>query len=215
MIAQYQNNPHEGHIAAAKYAMRYLKQTKDLGIIFDSQFQNKRHSYTQFPIDPLHALTDSNWGPQDQKITKTNRSLPLFKSRSMSGHIIFLYGPLHWQSKRQTITARSSAEAEIYATDECVRELTYLRKIYKELQLTNTFMKSPVPVHNNNMACVQWCKKRTTRTIRHVQLRDNAVREAVQKKHIDIKHIPGSENIADTFTKEDKAKSHFKRLRSK
>lgn len=95
MIAKYQNKPHEGHLQAAKYAIRYLKQSKDLGIVFDSQFQNKIHSFTQFPLDPLHELTDSNWGPQDQKITKHNRALPLFKSRSMSGHIIFMYGPLH------------------------------------------------------------------------------------------------------------------------
>ena len=36
----------------------------------------------------------------------------------MSGYLITLNGPLHQQAKRQTITARSSAEAEIYAADE-------------------------------------------------------------------------------------------------
>jgi hypothetical protein len=36
---------------------------------------------------------------------------------------IDLFGPLHWFSKHQSVTAGSSAEAEIYATDECVKFL--------------------------------------------------------------------------------------------
>lgn len=133
----------------------------------------------------------------------------------MSGHIIHLHGPLHWQSKRQTITARSSAESEIYATDECVRELEYLRKVMTELNLKETFFQKPTSIYNDNMACVQWCHNRTTRTIRHIQLRDNAVREAVQSKKINVTHIPGKDNIADIFTKEDRDKNHFTSLRDR
>lgn len=215
MLAQYQNSPHQGHIDAAIHVIRYINQTRHLGIIFDSSHLHTVHSYTHFPIAPLHALSDSNWGPQDQSTVKEHTTIPLFKSRSISGHIIFLYGPLHWQSKRQTITARSSAEAEIYATDECVRELIYLRKLYTELNLHNVFFKKAIDIRNDNMACVQWCKNRTTRSIRHIQLRDNAVRESIQKKEVDISHIPGRDNIADIFTKEDRDPNHFTRLRDR
>ena len=65
----------------------------------------------------------------------------------MSGHIVFYYGPIQWQSKRQTVTARSSAEAESYATDECVRELIYLRKLIRNLNLQHEMIKDPIPVH--------------------------------------------------------------------
>ena len=99
--------------------------------------------------------------------------------------------------------------------DECVRELTYLRKIYTDLGLLQTFFSKPISVRNDNMACVQWCKNRTTRTIRHIQLRDNAVRENIQNKRVHIDHIPGSSNIADIFTKEDRDKSQFVTLRDK
>ena len=70
------------------------------------------------------ALPDANWGPQDASNPKLDKQYPdldLFKSRSNSGFLIWRSGPLHWSSKRQTLTARSSAEAEIYATDECVK----------------------------------------------------------------------------------------------
>jgi len=39
----------------------------------------------------------------------------------MSAYYIDLLGPIYWLSKRQTVTAGSSAEAEIYATDECIK----------------------------------------------------------------------------------------------
>jgi len=36
MLAQYQNCPSPGHIAAAKYALKYLKGTYEYGIQFTS-----------------------------------------------------------------------------------------------------------------------------------------------------------------------------------
>ena len=42
---------------------------------------------------------------------------------------IDLLGPLHWLSKRQGVTATSSAEAEIYAMNECVEFLLKLVQI--------------------------------------------------------------------------------------
>ena len=215
MLAKYQNSPTSAHAEAAKYAIRYVKQTKHLGIQFDNNYQPNLQSYIKFQLDPLTAATDANWGPQDLSSTPTNYQIPLFKSRSISGHIIFLFGPLHWQSKRQSVTARSSAEAEIYATDECVRELTYIRNIFTNLGLPKQFLSNPINIFNDNMACVQWSKIRTTRTIRHIQLRDNAVRENIKKKTINIHHIPGAHNTADIFTKEDRDKNHFTSLREK
>jgi hypothetical protein len=60
-------------------------------------------------------MSDANWGPQDASQTKHETELPLFVSRSMSAFYVDLLGPLHWMSKRQTVTAGSSVEAEIHA----------------------------------------------------------------------------------------------------
>ena len=95
MLARYQNSPTQKHIDAARYAIRYVKQTRHLGIHFDSNFQSNLQSFVHFPLDPLTATTDANWGSQDLSNTPENYQMPLFKSRSISGHIIFLFGPLH------------------------------------------------------------------------------------------------------------------------
>ena len=63
------------------------------------------------------------------------------------------------------------------------------------------------------MACVQWTKNRTTKSIRHIQLRENAVREAVQNGTITVHHVPGKSNPSDILTKEDKDSTHYISMR--
>ena len=122
-------------------------------------------------------------------------------------------GPLHWMSKRQSITARSSAEAEIYATDECIKSLAHISYIIDGFDLKDSIMPSPTIVYNDNSACVQWSVNLTTKGLRHIQIRENAVRESVQNGFAKVEHIAGNINLSDIFTKEDKDISHFLQIR--
>jgi len=215
MLAKYQNCPSPGHISAAKYAIKYLKGSTEYGIKFTNTTNIDLLSFVNFPIQrkTLTGIADANWGPQDQSVPhpdKTYPDLEFFKSRSISGHIIVLHGPLHWQSKRQKITARSSAEAEIYATDQCVKDLIYLKNVLFDLDL-KSIVPQKTKVYNDNMACVHWSKSKTTKGLRYIQLRENSVRE---NKNISVEHIAGKSNPADMFSKEDKDPAHFKRLRN-
>jgi hypothetical protein len=83
-------------------------------------------SLLHFPApQSLVPMTDANWGLQDASLYSSTVSLPLLVSQSMSAFYIDLLGPLHWMSKHQKVTAASlaEAEAEIYATNECVKFL--------------------------------------------------------------------------------------------
>ena len=126
ILAQRQSNPSPGHLAAAKYVICYLKGTKSLGIAFHSDGNLNIQSFIHFPIPNLkvhlHAPSDANWGLQYQSIPnpqEPSEEVHLFKTQSISGYLINLLGPLHWSANRQHITARSTAEAEIDATNEC------------------------------------------------------------------------------------------------
>jgi len=106
IIAQYCHCPSYGHIDAAKHVIRYLKGTTSLGIQFSSHDNTNIESFVHYPVDPsqlLPLLSDANWGPQDASIPKPTDFpilLDLWKSRSISGFIIWLSAPLHWMSKR-------------------------------------------------------------------------------------------------------------------
>jgi len=49
----------------------------------------------------------------------------------------------------------------------------------------------------------------TTKGLRHIQMRENAIREQVQLGLITVEHISGKQNLADSFTKEEKDNYHF------
>ena len=74
-------------------------------------------------------------------------------------------------------------------------------------------MPGTTNVYNNNSACVYWAHSMTTKGLRHIQIRENAIREAVQRKFVNVLHIAGAVNLADLFTKEQKDPQHFIALR--
>jgi len=214
LLAQHQSNPSSGHLDAAKFVVKYLANTKSLGIYFTSCNRPILESFLHFPIpSQVLSMSDANWGPQDATQNRPTMELPLFASRSMSAFYIDLQGPLHWLSKRQTVTAGSSAEAEIYATDECVKFLLELIQIMEFLEVRDIFMPSVNTIYNDNKACVDWSKSCTTKGLRHIQMRENRIRENIESRFVSIKHIDGKINIADVFTKEMRDINHFVTLR--
>jgi len=55
-------------------------------------------------------------------------------------------------------------------------------------------------IYIDNRACVQWSKRTTTKGLRHIQMRENRIRENIASKFFSIHHINGKINIADIFT---------------
>ncbi len=215
LLAQHQANPAPGHLEAALHVIKYVAQTKTLGIYFSSDRRSTLESFLHFPLSSsIIPMADANWGPQDASMNlKSSMELPDFASRSMSAFYIDLFGPLHWLSKRQSITACSSAEAEIYATNECVKFLLELAQIFDFFEVKHQFMPDATIVYNDNKACINWSKSSTSKGLRHIQMRENHVRENITNGFISVHHIDGKLNLADIFTKEMKDTSHFVELR--
>ena len=117
ILAKHTTKATPAHIDQVKQTIKYLKGTKTLGVSFSSNHQQKLESHVKFPIyDPVTGLCNANWGPQDQSCPCSNktRTTPLFTNHSLSGFLIYFSGPLHWVSKRQTVTACRSAKAEMH-----------------------------------------------------------------------------------------------------
>jgi hypothetical protein len=115
-----------------------------LGIYFNSNRNSTLKSFLHFPLQQqLLSISDANWGPQDASL-KCLPDLPLFVSQSMSAYYIDLFGPLHWLSKRQSVTAGSSAKAEIYTTDECVNSFWSLNSYYLSLRSNISLCLPPI-----------------------------------------------------------------------
>jgi hypothetical protein len=132
---------------------------------------------------------------------------PLFSSICLARYT----GSLN--SKHQKVTAVSSAEAEIYATDECVHFLLELVKIFEFLGIKETFMLDTTTIFNDNQACVNCSHSGTTKGLRHIQMKENHIGENILSNFITIQHVEDRLNLADIFTKEMKNVGHFAELR--
>ena len=71
----------------------------------------------------------------------------------------------------------------------------------------------PTPVFNDNLGSVDWSKGTSTKGMRHMNIRDCAIRDSLQASEIDICHIDGRVNPSDIFTKEMRDTAHFCTLR--
>ena len=143
----------------------------------------------KYPLsnDILGAQCDVCWGPQDASAPppNTNTQLQLFKSRSITGVFVYLQGPLLWLSKRQHIGTKLSQSQNV-GTDECVKQVQHICNIIKDLSLAHILTPDPTTVKNDNSACIHWSNSMTTKNLRHLQLRENAVQELVHSKTIRI-----------------------------
>jgi hypothetical protein len=57
-------------------------------------------------------------------------------------------------------------------------------------------------LYNDNESCIKWSHNMTTKQIRHMEMRENAVHEWVQDAFLKVLHVSGRINPADIFTKE-------------
>ncbi|KAE9296708.1 hypothetical protein PR003_g23685 [Phytophthora rubi] len=111
-LSRFLENPGQQHWKAAIRVLRYLKSTKDLGIIYNSKDGKVM----------LEAYTDADWGSN------------LDDRRSVSGIIIMIGGaPVVFKSKYQRTVALSSAEAEYMALILCTQEVLWTRAMLKDL----------------------------------------------------------------------------------
>ena len=67
----------------------------------------------------------------------------------------------------------------------------------------------------DNQGGIAWCKSAAiTKKLRHLNIREIAVRDAVASGPIRLGHVSGPLNLADAFTKEMKDDKHFLQLRA-
>ena len=118
-------------------------------------------------------------------------------------------GAIAWKSIRQNQTALSSCQAEIVATNECLTELQSIRHRAQDLRMQDAFNRTTV--YNDNQAAVDWADSCTNKGTKHINLRENYVRELHQNKTVKITHIPGVINASELFTKELKDAAHYQR----
>ena len=176
-VSQFMASPCSDHHAAVLRILRYLKGTMFHGLHFSS---------TSSPI--LQGYSDADW---DGDLTDR---------RSTTGYCFFLGDSLiSWRSKKQSLTARSSTEAEYRALADTTQELLWLRWLLSDMGAPQS---DPTPLWCDNTSAIQIAHNDVfhERT-KHIEIDCHFVRQHVVRKTVHLKPISTTDQPADLFTK--------------
>ncbi len=132
---QFCSNPGEERWKAAKRILRYVKGTIDYGITFDG---NKETDVQ------LQGYVDADWGsnPNGRK--------------SQSGYLFTLRGGvISWASKKQSVVALSSTEAEYVAASLVNQEAVWLRALLGDISFVQ---EEPTMIKEDNQGAIALSK---------------------------------------------------------
>jgi len=117
VVSRFMHSPSEEHMKAVMHILQYLKSSPGKGILF-----------TKGDTLNIEGYTDADWaGSIDDR-------------RSTAGYLTFVGGNLvTWQSKKQEVVARSSAEAEYRGMAKGVCKLLWIKHLLQELKISSTF----------------------------------------------------------------------------
>lgn len=157
--------------------LRYLAGSQDQGILLASK------SGAQ-----LKAFCDSDWAgcPNTMKST--------------SGFCILLgKSPIAWKSKKQTVVARSTAEAEYRSMAMAICEVTWVKGLLKELGIKN-LGSTPILCDNQAALAIAANPVHHDKT-KHVEIDCHFIRDKVAEGQVTPTYVPTTEQVADVLTK--------------
>lgn len=187
IVSRYLDKHSDVHWNAVKRILRYLSNTKDLGIM-----------YSNCETFNLIGYSDSDYAAD------------VDTRRSTSGYIFKLSnGPITWTSNRQTVVSLSTAEAEYIAAGLAVKESIWIRKLLYEL---GYLRDNPTPIYIDNQSAIKLIKNPEfhSRT-KHIGVKFHFIREKYNDREIDVLYVSTREQIADLLTK-SLTKERFKIL---
>jgi len=175
--SRYVENPMEENINDVKHILKYLKGNNNVGI----EYKKKGN------IKILEAYSDADFAgdPETRKST--------------SGYIIFFGGgPISWSSRKQTVIAQSTTEAEYVAAAECCKELMYLKSLLEEL--LNDKIK--ICLNMDSQSAMMLIKNGIiNKKSKHIEVRYHYIHDLVKKGIITLNYCPTAEMLADILTK--------------
>ena len=177
-LSQHLSKPMKSHYGMAKQVLRYLKGTHNRCLKFVRGTQLK-----------LVGYSDSDWAMSDDR-------------RSISGYAFKLCDEsslISWKSKKQSIVALSSCEAEYVALATATQEAKFLRQLLADL-MCHPYKKVCMYVDNQGAIALANNPVHHKRS-KHIDVKYHYVRLEIQNGVVSLIYVPTGNNVADVFTK--------------
>ncbi|KAH9698654.1 retrovirus-related pol polyprotein from transposon RE1 [Citrus sinensis] len=176
VMRQFMHSPYEGHLEAVYRILRYLKGTPGKGLCFKKGVQRT-----------IEAYTDADWTGSVTDI------------RSTSAYCTFVWGNLvTWKSKKQSVVARSSAEAKYRAMAHGVCEMLWLKQVLDELRRP---IEVPMRLYCDNKAAISIAHNPVHHDkIKHIEIDCHFIKEKLEGGIICMPFVPSAQQITNILT---------------
>ena len=168
--------PKASHSSAQKRIMRYIKGSLDMGILYDASSE-----------EGLTGYSDADYGGdlQDRKST--------------SGMVFTLFGgAISWASTKQKTVATATVEAEYIALTPAVKEALWLKQLFEEISIP----MGPIELKTDAQGALDLATNaRFSQKTKYIDIRHHFIRDHINTKDIELKHVPIQEMTADILTK--------------
>lgn len=190
LLSRYMSRPTKLHFLAVKRVLRYLKGTLDYGIWY------KRGSVAE-----LKVFTDSDYAG-DVEGRKSTSSYTFM----MSG------GAVAWSSKKQSVVALSTTEAEYIAAAICACQVIWMRRILQEMEFALEDNVTTILCDNTSTIKLSVNQMFHNRS-KHMDVRYHFLRNLVNDGVVRLEYCGTQDQLADIFTKPLK-KDSFQKFRA-
>ncbi|GJT32828.1 putative retrotransposon protein [Tanacetum coccineum] len=181
ITSQFQQNPGEVHWTAVNNILKYLRNTKDMFLVYggDTKRELRVSCYTK-----AGYLTDAD----DMK--------------SQTGYVFVLNGGVvGWKSTKQSIFTTSSTDAEYIAVFDASKEAVWIQKFISGLSVVPT-IEEPINMYCDNTGAIKIVKDHgVTKGARHFRAKVHYLRETIEMGDVRIENVDTYDNLADPFTK--------------
>ncbi|GJT42643.1 putative ribonuclease H-like domain-containing protein [Tanacetum coccineum] len=174
--SRFQVTPKSSHLSAVKRIFRYLKGKPKLGLW-----------YPRVSSFDLESYSDSDYAGANLDRKSTTGGCQFLGRRLIS-----------WQCKKQTIVATSTTEAEYVAAASCCGQVLWIQN--QMLDYGFNFMNIKIYIDNESTICIVKNPVYHSKT-KHIAIRHHFIRDAYEKKLIQVLKIHTDDNVADLLTK--------------
>ncbi|GJW53621.1 retrotransposon protein, putative, ty1-copia subclass [Tanacetum coccineum] len=177
----FQQNPGELHWTTVKNILKYLRNTKDMFLIYEGD--TKRELRVSYYTDSGY-LTDADG------------------LKSQTRYVFVLNGgAVDWKSTKQSIFATSSTYAEYIAAFDASKEAVWILKFISRLGVV-PIIEEPINMYCDNTGAIAIAKDHgVTKGARHFPAKVHYLRETIEMGDVRIEKVDTDDNLADPFTK--------------
>jgi len=200
-LSQFNSDPTETHMKAARRVLAYLKGTINYSIVYGGDNSSDIQAFTRaFHPDQILGFSDADFA-----MDKDDR-------KSQTGYIFVINkGTVSWTSHKQTSVALSTMQAEYMSLSDASREAIARTRLYSDLEITTA--SSPLLYSDSTSALSLTDESAPYQRAKHIDTRYHFIRDILEKGEIQVDYVPSEENPADILTKALNADAHHRCVR--